>query len=314
MVLTEFFDSNTHRCYPFTKVNDLPTDLIVDANFLVTDNVSKDGLYISKVVISQDSIQVYLACTINNEFIDLGLLTTVPSNIKPYTESCCTIVNDTYQVIVQGSITLGYTDTVLNKTKFNQLDSSVYTLGVDGNIISQRVTPVTEWCTGLIINDKLYTGNVTLEVGEGLELQESNGILTLSAKGLTTPTAEMLTDEEIIQELLKRVGTGVTSINGCTGDITISTGSYTASRPVADGTDANNIQITTNGNSIIISNYVDNPLYDANQGTSTPELSYINTLLANARALNDRLGAVEQHNYAMDNAVNLLGAQLAKVD
>ena len=51
LTLTEFFDDNTHKCYPFADVNELPTDFLVDAHILITDNIQSKSVYISSVVI-----------------------------------------------------------------------------------------------------------------------------------------------------------------------------------------------------------------------------------------------------------------------
>lgn len=317
MILTEFFDSNTHRCYPFADVNELPTDLIVDIQFIVTNNVNKESISIHKITVAENLIQFYVQASVEGITVDLGLLATVSTAVDPYSEHAFTLVNDEHKVIMQGSITVGYFDTVLrqNKELVNDIPVAVFDLQDSGLILPQRVVPVTEWCTGLIVNDVLYTGNVTLSVGEGLELEEDEeGNLVISARKLTTPTAETMTDEALIEEILRRLGTNVTSINGLTGDVTIGTGSYRMGRNLGSGSDANNIHVKTNGQAVIISNSIDDPNYDINGGSGVVDTSTINTLLANATALNERAGTIEQHNYAMDNAVNLLGAQLAKVD
>lgn len=313
MILTEFFDSNTHKCYPFSQVNELPTDLFVDAQFVTTPNIMKDSISINRIVVSEQIIQCYVRCIIDGASCDLGLLVNISTDVKPYTEHNFTIISDTYKAIIQGSITTGYFDTILRNSKSAEV---IYELEDSGTIIPQRVIPVTEWCTGLIVNDKLYTGNVVLEVGEGLELSENNGCLSITARGLTTPTKDTMTDEEIIEEVIKRMGKAVKSINGLTGDITIGVGSYNNGRvdTQSQKTDANNLGVKVSGNSITIYNYIDNPNYDVNGGSNTIDMSAIGILLANANALNDRAGTLEQHNYALDNAVNLLGAQLAKVD
>ena len=330
MVLLEFFDSNTHRCYPFEMVNDLPTDLIVDIQFVTSNNINKNSVYINKVIATQDHVQFEVACKLGTDLVSLGLLMSIPTTATAYTEHSFTLVNDTHKVIIQGSMTIGHFNTLLHKSVWSDPDkqTSVYLLGESGKILSQCVTPVTEWCTGLVINDKLYTGNIILNIGDGLELIEAPDPstpdvthLVLRATGFVKKDFEVMTDEEIIEEVLNRLGSCVTSINGLTGAVNIVTGAYKLERNVDIGSkkisDANNLKVQTitgeDGGSVIISNITDDPNFDVNTGAGI-DTSVIGTLLANATALNDRAGMIEQHNYALDNAVNLLGTQLAKID
>jgi hypothetical protein len=116
--------------------------------------------------------------------------------------------------------------------------------------------------------------------------------------------------QEIAESLLSK---GVTSINGCTGAVSISAGtSVVPAHTYNDITDNNTLSITTSGNSIIIENNKDDPNYDINGGSGSDDAG-LGVLLENAKALNNRAGAIEQHNFTVDTAVGLLSTQMSKV-
>jgi hypothetical protein len=192
----------------------------------------------------------------------------------------------------------------------------VYNLNTDGLIFSQCVIPVTEWCTGLVINGKLYTGVVHLNFGEGFTIEENAdntiviGVGELILPDVNTP---VVSEKEMQNIAASMLGKGVTSLNGMTGDITIEAGSSKVTpHTYNDLTDANTLSVSTQGNAIVIANNVDDPNYDIN-ADSDAGVPGLDTLLANTRALNERAGAIELHNYAVEGSTNLLSTQMAKV-
>ena len=319
LTLTEFFDDNTHKCYPFADVNDLPTDFLVDAHFVTTSNIAKDKLYISSVSIDADYVRIDLAYSINDtKIIELGTVLDCAISDKRNTEHVIKLINDENEVIIEGSITIGSFDTI------SSMSIGVYNLGTKGRLFSQCVIPVTEWCTGLVINGRLYTGIVELNLDAGFTVttDDTTNVITLGAEAFRLPDGNLdtISEEEMQVIAASRLGKGVTSINGCTGEVSISAGSSVVphhtynvdDNPDNDVTDKNTLYITTSGNAIILENNKDDPNYDINAGSGTDD-SGLTTLLENAKALNNRAGAIEQHNFAVDAAVGLLNTQMSKV-
>lgn len=310
LTLTEFLDDNTHRCYPFADINDLPTDFIVDAHFVTTDNVSKDGLYINQVAIDSEYTKISMAYANDGNIVTLGTVLECPITASRNIEHRIKLVNDEQEVIIEGSITIGTFDTI------SSMPIGVYNLNTDGLIFSQCIIPVTEWCTGLVINGKLYTGVVHLNFGEGFTIKENAdntiviGIGELILPDVNTP---VVSEKEMQNIAASMLGKGVNSLNGMTGDITIEAGSSKVTpHTYNDLTDANTLSVSTQGNAIVIANNVDDPNYDIN-ADSDAGVPGLDTLLANTRALNERAGAIELHNYAVEGSTNLLSTQMAKV-
>lgn len=321
LTLIEFLDDNAHRCYPFTDVNELPTDFIVDLHIVTTDNVRKDGVYLNTVTVGDTTVQLnFDVSLITGQRVHLSTPVVLPINDEFNVEHCIKLIDEVYEVIIEGSITVGsYTNLIAQSKARYDLQSSA-------NIFSACVIPVTEWCTGLVINGKLYTGVVHMVFETGFEVYNHGEYIIIQAKGLQLPegNVDIISDDEMQAIAKNNVGTGVTSINGLTGDVLINTGTYSIEHQdptysAVDGeegrpmTDANNLQITSSENAIIISNAKDNPNYDINSDSSLLNTS-IDTLLANASALNDRYQVLDKHNYAVDTAVNLLSNQLSKVN
>jgi hypothetical protein len=324
LTLIEFFDDNTHKCYPFADVNELPTDFLVDAHILITDNVQSKSVYISSVVITEHMVQLYIDANMKQHGrVSLGLLASIPISSERNKEYAVKLINDKYQVIIEGSITVGSFETLLDRR------AGVYELeGNKGKLFSACVIPVTEWCTGLIINNKLYTGLVSIEFSAGFNItaQDKGGVhrLVIDAEEFAPPkdiNDITVTDEEIEARAAALLDKGVTSINGAKGEITITADStssigrtYTSNTTGNTLTDANNLQVNTTDQAIIINNTKDDPNFDINAAGGSDNSAAIATLLANAKALNDRAAVIDQHNYAVDNAVNLLSTQVAKVN
>jgi hypothetical protein len=320
LTLIEFFDDNTHKCYPFAAVNNLPTDFLVDAHFVTTSNIDKDNLYISSVAIDAAYVRIDLAYSIKDstELIELGTILDCAISNERNIEHVIKLINDENEVIIEGSITIGSFETI------SSMPIGVYNLGTKGRLFSQCVIPVTEWCTGLVINGRLYTGIVELNFDAGFTVTtdyETN-IITIGAEAFSLPDGNLdtISEEEMQEIAASRLGEGVTSINGCTGEVSISAGSSVAphhtynidDNPSNAVTDKNTLSVTTSGNAIILENNKDDPNYDINAGSGTDD-SGLATLLENAKALNNRAGGIEQHNFAVDAAVGLLSTQMSKV-
>jgi hypothetical protein len=294
-------------------------DFIKEFHVAVTDKVK--SLRISKITVTPQSIQLYVTAEITNVGIrDLGLLTTItvsPEEQQPY--HFLTKFPE-YGITMEGNIVIASRVGLLGRSGPGE---TTY----DTDIVPQALLPITGWCTGIVIDGTVYTGNIILEAATGIELkvvhtegsktQEQATIVSIGIPALAILENHNELTNSVLAKLEEKFKEGVTSINGLQGDVTITKGKYTVGRELDSSktTDANNLQVTTSGKSILITNSVDVPTYDINQGSGSASLEgSIALLLENAKALNERAGSLERHNYALDSAVNLLGAQLAKVD
>ena len=290
ITLAEFLDDNTHRCYPFADVNELPTDIILDMHLLVTPNVTSESLIVSNVDITDSNIRI----TVSNNDNDLGTLVACALPGKDNTTVHCKLVNDEYRVIIEGSITFGLVESLRSKT-------GSYTAGklFDGCII-----PVTEWCTGLVINGVIYTGLVELEIGDGLKASVKDNKLTISAANFSVPDEnrnEVITDEDIMRTVISTYGQPIITINGVAAD---STGNIhiTADDPLQINGGAGSITIVDTSRVLC----EDAPIVAEDEISTKLE-----ALFSNLSVLNERAGALEQSVTTIDTNLNVMSSQMA---
>lgn len=292
LTLKEFLDDNAHRCYPFADVNNVPTDLIVDMHLLVTNNVSSDSLTINEVAITDSNIRI----TISNDGAILGTLLACALPTKDYQTVACKLVNDEEQVIIEGSITFGLVEALHQKTGSYEA----------GKLFEGCVIPVTEWCTGLVINDVLYTGVVTLNIGDGLKVNTTeDGIINIYTDNYAIPaTNNIIDDEKIISDVLEQHAAGfITTINGVKpveGNINITSLSDTLT--IGDNTGAITISYT-NGKLCA----------DAPIEQDDTIVTQIEQLFDNLTALNERAGALDASIQTLDTNLNAVSSQMAMI-
>lgn len=299
LLLSEFLDDNAHKCYPFSKLNDLPTDFIVDAKFMVTGNIDKTGLYISQIEFSDTHIRVYMAVKRGNELLNIGRILTCPKPSSRNTEYSCKLVNSELEIIVEGFITFGSLDN-LPKNK------NIITLAEDGNVFSGCVIPVTEWCTGIKVNDQIYTGIVTLQAADGIVFDVSgttnNTLITMKYAGFSRPeglTIDILDDDDILQKVKELWGTPITSISGvapdANGNISID----------IDPGSSNYISLTPGISTLTLSD-----TYIEKCGVTDNDMS---RMLNNISVLNERASALETLTQQLENQVNTLSHEVSKI-
>lgn len=161
--LKEFLDENSHRSYPFRTPNNVPTELILDMHILISGIEStidyKDRVGISRVVVSKTGMSITFV------IVDEGSTTDIGTIHVPITDPKASHTFSLYKngILVDGSITTGYFDNSFIGT---------YNIPTDTCMLFEGcVIPVTNWCTGLVINDKLYTGLVTINAGDGIVIE-----------------------------------------------------------------------------------------------------------------------------------------------
>jgi hypothetical protein len=299
MILSEFLDDNAHKCYPFALLNELPTNFIVDAKFMVTGNIDRDKLYIDSIELTSTHIRIYLATKVNNILTPIGCVLACPIPSDRNHEYACKLVNNDYEIIVDGFITFGEVPETL-------IEKSIIILAENGNIFQNCVIPVTEWCTGIKVNNRIYTGIVTLTADEGITFDvQSTGDRTdivMKYSGFARPedlTIDTKTDEELLSEVVSSWGSPVTSISGvlpdANGNITIN----------VDADSADSLKITTGINALTIT--------DTAGSYSDTENTMIQDLMTNISSLNERATALEKFSTQFELQTNTLSHEVSKL-
>lgn len=293
LTLKEFLDDNSHRCYPFAEVSDLPTDLIVDAHLLVTNNVSADSLVIERVDVTDTHIKI----TASNNGEDIGTLLACAIPTTDYQTVSCKLVNDENRIIIEGNITFGLVETLKQKT-------GSYS---GGKIFEGCVIPVTEWCTGLVINGVLYTGLVSINIGEGLSVNTSGNSIQIYTNNYEIPEANagIISDDKLIEEITQLYeSTPLRTINGVhpddSGNIEIKSGSDT-------------LAISNNSGGITITYKDGKTCADAPVEVEDNIVAQIEQLFDNLVMLNERAGALDKSVQTLDTNLNVISAQMAMV-
>ena len=302
LLLSEFLDDNSHKCYPFAEPNELPTDFIVDAKFMVTGNINKNELYISSISISDNNLVINASTLVSDHIVELGELLHVEVPTVRNTEFSCKLVNSVHNVIIEGLITIG---TIESLTK----DKQIYTLDEKGKIFSGCVIPVTEWCTGIRINDQIYTGIVELVADKGIEFNIINDdnndttYITICASGFERPeglSIDLLTDEELIRKMEKYWDNPIKSINGVypnsEGNIDIS----------VDSGSKEYLDISKVEGGIV--------LKDIYSAVCSFDEETVTTLYDNIQRLNERAGALDKMQESLENQVNALSSELVDIE
>lgn len=321
--LREFLDENAHRSYPFKGPNSLPTELILDLHLLISGVTQtldyKENLVINKVIVSTGYISLSFAYKTDTTLTNIGSAT-IPINDAEKTQSFSVTNNS---ILIDGSITLGYCDSSFIGT---------YNLDNSGLIFEGCVIPVTQWCTGLLINNKLHTGIVTIEVSDGVVLtpqyNEGSTTLAFSIRDYSNISSDDI-DKEIASQIGNIIDTQsfVKTINGVKpdteGNISLVIGEpMSANIPelpnsfyeaILDDSFVNTLTIENSENAAIYLRDVQTPFcYDKSYFSITD--SAINALRNNATELSTRVQSIENHLDALENNLNTVNMQLAKMD
>jgi hypothetical protein len=303
LILSEFLDSNCHRSYPFTNINDIPTDFLVDAKFMVTGNVEKTALYISNISVTDTNITINLAVKIDGVMREVGTILSTDIVHTRNKEYSCKLVNNDLALIIEGFITIGTVDTIERRSYNFKNDIESY------NIFSGCVIPVTEWCTGINIDGTIYTGIVNLMAGEGISFETTtyNGVsyITIKAEGFERPSGlqlEINSEDELFDKLNNLRGNPICSINGVLADDTgnINIGVDEDSKQYLE------VKKSESENSIMLS--------DIHTSICTVLPEDIATLHENIQSLNERASVLDKMQYSLENQVNSISLELTKID
>lgn len=299
LLLSEFLDDNSHKCYPFAEPNELPTDFIVDAKFMVTGNINKNELCIDYIELTETHIRIFLGIIKGSSVTSIGRVLTCTKPKNKYEEYSCKLIDNISETIIEGFITFGTLDS-LPKNK------NIISLGATGRLFSGCIIPVTEWCTGLKINDQIYTGIVEIVSGNGIEFSHmrEDGIdkIFINSTGFERPedlTIDTLTDKEILEHVAASWGSPIKSISGAVpdaeGNITIAVDKFSTGA----------IKLEKGMSTLTISDtYLDEC------GVTDQDME---RMLNNIVTLNERSSSLETLVQQLETQVNTLSHEVSKI-
>lgn len=325
LVLSEFLDENSHRSYPFKYHNNLPTNFLLDAHFLVTGNIDKDGLYITAVSVMSNFMTIEAAAMIDGRLNKLGTIFSGSISSTEYRTHTLSYKSSELEVLIDGSITTG----MVTEDQRGYYDINEN----EGQIFEGCVTSVTNWCTGVVINGKLYTGLVEFQFDDSITIEEEGDTIKIGIANYiedkdSAGSGVYVNLQEELENLLKEKP--ITSINGIKPD---SSGNFTiAVRPpvaaardmsnltlihAADDSDKafpliNTISLATGEATIYIQDLVTKPCFDVNKSLSVRN-QFLDKLFTNYDRLAERAATIEQAVTALERDMNILNAQLTKV-
>ena len=322
LVLSEFLDENSHRSYPFKYHNNLPTNFLLDAHFLVTGNIPKDGLYITSVSVMSSFITIEAAIMIDGELTSIGTLFSGSISDKENRTHALSYKSDKLSILIDGSITTGAIAS--DQRGYYSIPES------EGQIFEGCVIPVTNWCTGIVVDSKIYTGLVKFEFDESITVKENGDTLELGIanyiddKNTSTSGVYINLDETLNNLLTEKPITSINGIKpGADGDFKISVRTPLVVNnkmqmvKASDGSDLqfpviNTISLAPGEATLYIQDLVTKPCFDVNASLAVRN-KFIDKLFTNYDRLSERASVIEQSISALERDVNILSAQLTKV-
>lgn len=314
-LLLNWLDANQHRAYPLDASTAggnalIPYPLFVDAIFSVTENIDRARLYVSRLVVGDVSLKVFLSGYVDESSEDFGVIADIPLTTQRYTEIPVSVTTVNY--IIAGTLVVGDM-------------SSVSTVAAD-TVIPLESGQVFPGCvraypetTGIAVNGTVYTGVITLEAGDGIELSYSRDeetgeqTITISSTNYVIPEQNtyITSDSELVEEAVSIFGAPVRTINNQfpddDGNINIvdpppsSDSSGTESRA--------SVQVEQAGYgaiSITLSN--DNTITTCDDDTTIT----VKGLMNSVADMNDRITAIDTAITALDKANSNLAIQLSR--
>lgn len=325
LVLSEFLDENSHRSYPFKYHNNLPTNFLLDAHFLVTGNIAKDGLYITSVSVMSNFMTIEASVMTEGQLNSLGPIFSGSISSTEHRTHTLSYKNDSLEVLIDGSITTG----MITEDQRGYYDVNEN----EGQIFEGCVTPVTNWCTGINVNGKLYTGLVKFEFDESITVEEDGNNIKLGIANYiedkdSVGSGVYINLQATLESLLKEKP--ITSINGIKPD---GEGNFTiAVRPpasvshemngvtlihAADNSSKefpliNTLSLAPGDATLYIQDLVTQPCFDVNKSLSVRN-QFLDKLFTNYDRLAERATVIEQAVTTLERDMNILNAQLTKV-
>lgn len=252
--LLEFLNENLHRNYPLldtvsardtTGRFNIPTELIADIRLVCVDDIQNSGeFYISKIIIKGYTIDVELSYVPNSgSSVVVGVFPDISITASSFEEyelstfaqsaSSLKSLEDTYGVLVAG---VG-----LPSAPF----PGAWVFDASSSYLSPAcVSAQTTRFRALRIGDRIITGDVVLEEGEGVSLDVSTdaatGVTTIKISAQRPQTADVVIDDDasLLAALTDLYGPPVTSINQIPpvdGNFNLETSDCLAASPLSSG-------------------------------------------------------------------------------
>lgn len=302
-LLPEWLGGNQHRAYPLdvdSYGSGIPTQLLVDAFFLVSAGIDRVHLYISDIVKGNTNLHISLAGYLHGMAVSFGVVATVPYNTKTGTHVPISVSTADYTI--SGDLVIGSMDCV------SQLPTALELTENSGRIFPGCVRVIDSSLLGISVDGQLYTGIVTLSAGDGVDIQvverEDSTEIIISSTAYSEPSENttIVDDSSLLRQAMELYGKPVTSLCGVkpddNGNISI----------VSPSDDKQYIAVTQVGDGAI-------SLGIANDQTVTQcvdTTAQIESLAVSLSNLNERSGAIHEGVQAMDNALSNLSLQVSR--
>lgn len=314
-LLLEWLDGNQHRAYPLDESTAggnarIPYPLFVDALFSITSNIDRTSLYISKLVVGDISLRVFLSGSVNGVDTELGAFADIyldPAATPSGTEVPISVTGDTYTV--SGTLVIG------NIQSASELPATL-TLTPAAGLIFPGCVRTYNTLTGLSVNGELYTGTVTLEAGDGIEFDydSSTNTLKISSTNYEIPEENtyIVSDETLLREAINIFGDPVRSINGqfpYNGNINIVDPPLSSGSAGQDSSGNSYVSVEQVGlGAISITLTNDNTVTTCNDDI----IVTVDSLMSSVANLNDRIASIDTAVSALDKASSNLAIQLSR--
>ena len=300
-LLKEFLNENAHRYYPFVNTNSVPTALILDMGIISTSNLPLEGTYISQIVTDGAQIRFYLAATTGQDFVCIATVNVeAPAapggSIGKRTDF--SYAGDGY--VLEGFIRTGDTTVAQQMPPVTTLTSTT------GLIYDGCIQHMDHWLAGIQVGEQTLSGLITLVAGPGVDLSVDvpNHTIIISCLGAEIPLANQVitTDETLLNQVIALYGTPISSINGY---------SITSSQ-VGDG----NWELVTNSEDGLIVTVKPTTasilIQDVNAKACCTQDEIV-ALVDNIGVLNQRVGVLQTFLSGLENNMNTLSAQVARL-
>lgn len=307
-LLPEWLNSNQHRTYPLdesTVGNGVPFGFLVDALFINSPTIDSERLYISSVSRSNTNILIRMGGYVERVKTDFGVVATIPFNTVSGAHIPISVVGGNFTLA--GSLVVGDTKCMEYVPAVIELDE------YKGLIFPGCVRTVSDTLLGIKVNDILYTGIVTLEAGEGIEITASAGdeegetVITITSTAYTVPdeNLKITSDSELLANAIEAYGKPVRTICNVSPD---ASGDIVFSTPDAGGESEQYVEASSTGIGTVCLTIAN----DKTDITCTDRSAQIEALTQALSNLNDRSVEVHEGVNALDDAVSNLALQVAR--
>jgi hypothetical protein len=311
-LMPEWLSSNQHRAYPLdeTTIGDkIPTPLLVDALLLVSPNIDRESVYVSSIIKDGTNIHMTISWLINkdiNKDISQGKVhvvipynTTMGTHVPIlYNDNGCTICGE---VVIGNIHCVDAMQTITEITKDG------------GRFFPGCVHTSSDTLLGIKVRDTIYTGVVTLEAGDGIDLAvatDSDGgtTITINSTPYMMPVDNKLitTDEELLKAAIDLYGKPVRTICDTLPD---DAGNIVLAAPGSGKGSEQYVTAISAGEGAVCLTIAN----DTTDTTCTDDSAMIESIMQNLSNLNNRAGDQHEMILGLEDAVSNLSLQISRI-